>query len=245
MLLRAVKDYLRRRRLRRAGFAVHDAGPTHRAGARSGVWTVCTADLGPDSVVYSAGVGDNIAWDLDLIARFGVTVHAFDPTPACVRWIAGQSLPAGFHFHPVGVAAYDGIARFRAPHRRDGFNFAPVCPDAAPAATDIAAPVCRLSTLMRNLGHARIDVLKLDIEGGEYEVLEDLLRWKLPVRQILVEFHHNFPTISFARTESALRMLTAADYQLFHVSPRGLELSFRLMSTAETRYSPQLASSSS
>jgi hypothetical protein len=49
----------------------------------------------------------------------------------------------------------------------------------------------------------------------------------LPVRQLLVEFHHNFPTIPFARTEKAVRALNAAGYQLFHVSERGLELSFR------------------
>jgi hypothetical protein len=85
--------------------------------------------------------------------------------------------------------------------------------------------VRRLSTLMRELGHDAVDVLKLDIEGGEYEVLDDLLRERLPVRQLLVEFHHNFPAIPFARTEAALRALKGAGYELFHVSERGLEVS--------------------
>jgi FkbM family methyltransferase len=227
MLLRSVKNYLRRRRLQKAGFVPRDVGPTFRAGARSGVWTVSTAGLGPDSVVYSVGVGDNVAWDLALIERFGVTVHAFDPTPACVGWVGRQSLPTAFRFHPVGVAARDGVARFRAPRR--GFNYLPAGVDEAAAA---AAPVRRISTLMRDLGHDHLDVLKLDIEGGEYEVLDDLLREKLPVEQLLVEFHHNFRSIPFARTEGAVRALSAAGYQLFHVSERGLELSFQHASAA-------------
>lgn len=231
MLLHPVKNYLRRRRLQAAGFAPRDVGPTFRAGARSGVWTVCTAGLGPDSVVYSAGVGDNVAWDLALIERFGATVHAFDPTPACVRWVAGQQLPARFRFHPVGLAARDGVARFRAQRRPGGFNFTPADPSDPTAVT---APVRRLSTLMRELGHSRIDVLKLDIEGCEYDVLADLLGEAVPVRQILVEFHHNLPGVPFARTESALRALRAAGYELFHVSERGLEVSLLRTSSAPT-----------
>jgi FkbM family methyltransferase len=224
MLLRPLKNYLRRRRLQAAGFVPREVGPTFRAGARSGVWTVCTTDLRTDSIVYSIGVGDNIAWDLALIERFGVTVHAFDPTPASIGWIAKQSLPPRFCFHPVGVASQDGIAHFRAPRRPGGFNFIPTGRDDVGA---IAAPVRRLSTLMADLGHSHIDVLKLDIEGGEYEVLADMPGESLPVRQVLVEFHHNLPTIPFARTETALRALTGAGYRLFHISERGLELSFQ------------------
>jgi hypothetical protein len=41
--------------------------------------------------------------------------------------------------------------------------------------------------------HARLDVLKIDIEGSEYEVLEDWIRrsW-FPMDQLLVEFHQRF-----------------------------------------------------
>ena len=35
--------------------------------------------LDPGSVVYSVGVGDNISFDLDLIARVGCAVHGIDP----------------------------------------------------------------------------------------------------------------------------------------------------------------------
>ena len=66
-------------------------------GSLNGAWPVCTGWLQPDAVVYSVGVGDDISFDRDLIARFGVTIHAFDPTPASRDWLAKQTLPATFN----------------------------------------------------------------------------------------------------------------------------------------------------
>jgi hypothetical protein len=53
------------------------------------------------------------------------------------------------------------------------------------------APFYKLSTIMRMLGHERIDFLKMDIEGGEFvslPVLTELPKEKRP-RQIAVEIH--------------------------------------------------------
>src|SRR2546422_4337553 len=71
-------------------------------------WCVAHTALRKDSVVYSLGVGTDISFDLELIARTGVVVHAFDPTPRSVEWIRNQHLPIEFVFHEVGVADYDG-----------------------------------------------------------------------------------------------------------------------------------------
>jgi hypothetical protein len=86
--------------------------------------------------------------------------------------------------------------------------------------------VRRLSSLMAELGHDRIDVLKMDIEGGEYGAIDDFLAAGVRPGQVLVEFHHNLPGVPFARTLGAIHSLEGAGYRLFHVSRRGLELSF-------------------
>ena len=36
-----------------------------------------------------------------------------------------------------------------------------------------------------------IDLLKLDIEGAEYDVIDDVLNEKLSIKQICLEFHCN------------------------------------------------------
>jgi FkbM family methyltransferase len=221
MLFRALKLAWRRYRLARHNVARQCVVPIHRAGARSGVWTVCPTMLGPDSIVYSFGVGDNIAWELDLIERFGATVHAFDPTPASAAWVRRQALPDKFHFWPLGIAGHDGSCCFRLPRRGSRFNYHP-----APFGTGVGLPVRRLATIRADLGHERIDVLKMDVEGAEYAVLDDLLKNGPLAAQVLVEFHHHFPGVGIGATVRAVAGLNAAGYRVFHISERGLELSF-------------------
>lgn len=222
-MFRLIKDWYRRGLATRHGVVADLQADTFTAGERSGVWTVIPHGLGPDSVVYSFGVGDNLAWELAMIDCFGLTVHAFDPTPASVAWVARQPLPEPLRFHPVGLAGHDGALRFDLPRRGSRFNFRP---SAAGASTSIEAPVARLSTLRSQLGHARIDVLKMDIEGGEYDAIDDLLACGVLPRQLLVEFHHHFPGVGVEKTGRAVHALRRAGYRIFHVSARGLEVSF-------------------
>jgi FkbM family methyltransferase len=225
-MLRAIKNYFRRRQLTRRGIVCQRTLATLTSGDRSGVWTVWPDLLGRHSVVYSFGVGDNLAWDLAMTARFGMTLHAFDPTPASAAWVASQSLPSGLFFHPTGLAGHDGMLRLALPCRGSRFNFRPVAQSPQPQGNIVEVPVSRLATHLELLGHDHLDVLKLDIEGGEYAALDDLLASHIPVHQILVEFHHHFPGIGIARTERAVKALADAGYEIFHISDRGLEMSF-------------------
>lgn len=219
----ALKDWRRRRLLQRAGVGVEVTVPTFAAGARSGIWVVDPRRLGPQAVVYSVGVGDNIAWDLAMIERFGCTVHGFDPTPRAAAFVDRQRLPPQFVFHRLGLAAHDGSQAFAAPRKAGDVNY-------RPGVGELRAPVRRLATLARDLGHRRVDVLKLDIEGGEYEVLPDVLASGLCVQQLLIEFHHGQHGIAFAATARALAQLRDAGFSIFHLSRRGLE--FSLLHTA-------------
>ncbi|MCI0358483.1 MAG: hypothetical protein L0211_08375, partial [Planctomycetaceae bacterium] len=103
MVLKLLKLTIRRHRLARAKVLDETA---HRP-TRVGDWALVTEPLHAGSVVYSFGVGDNVAWDLAMIRQFGCTVHAFDPTPASIAWIARQSLPPEFVFHDVGISNFD------------------------------------------------------------------------------------------------------------------------------------------
>jgi hypothetical protein len=78
---------------------------TLRLGNKSADWTISPLNLSERSVVYSLGVGEDISFDLELIKRFAVTVHAFDPTPRSIAWLANQALPARFRFQGRQVVA--------------------------------------------------------------------------------------------------------------------------------------------
>jgi FkbM family methyltransferase len=194
-------------------------------GTEYGGHAVCPTRLTPESVIYSVGVGEDISFDLELIERYGVTVHAFDPTPRSIAWIEAQSLGSRFKMHGVGVADYDGTASFAPPP--DPTHISHTLMD-RPETEDRAfeVPVKRLQTLMAELGHTQLDVLKMDIEGAEYGVLEQLLAEGPHVPQILVEFHHQFPSIGVQRTRSMIETLHGAGYRIFSISDGGHEYSF-------------------
>jgi FkbM family methyltransferase len=196
-----------------------------RLGRGDGEWCICPDSIKPDSVVYSFGVGWDISFDEALIKLYGVEVHAFDPTPIAREWLEKREKPAGFHFHPYGLANYDGVAEFALPVSH-GVSFTLL--------TDVASrlsakgDVCRLGTIMSRLGHDRVHLLKLDIEGAEYDVIPDLVALAPRVDQLLVEFHHRLLNgeSGLDRTRQALKALDEAGFRLFAVSPRGYEYSF-------------------
>jgi FkbM family methyltransferase len=198
--------------------------PTVLLGDPGGRWSIVPDGLGPGAVVYALGVGTDISFERDLIARYHVTVHAFDPTPISLQWAADQPLPKGFTLHPYGVADFDGVATFAAPRKRKFASFSLV--RAEGVGPSVEAPVRRLRTLVDLLDLPEPDVLKMDIEGAEYTVLPDLLSAGFRPRQILVEFHHRWREVGPRRTRQALALLAAHDYRIVHVSDNGMEYGF-------------------
>src|SRR6185436_3245764 len=148
MLLKYLKQKFRQYRLRSAG--VLDDTPYHPA--MVGDWPVWPDAIHPGSVVYSFGVGDNIAWDRAMIERFGVKVHAFDPTPASIAWLRSQQLPKQFVFHDCGISYYDGTMNFYPPSRDNNPHYSQERRgrlfDNRPP---VQGKVHRLTTIMRKL----------------------------------------------------------------------------------------------
>jgi FkbM family methyltransferase len=203
-----------------------DSGIAHqRFGSVYGGWDLVTKDLHPGSVIYSFGVGKDVSFDLELIQRFGVTVHAFDPTPGSIIWVEQQSLPREFVLHKYGLAASDGQVTFYPPENPEHISHSMLEKTSTNSRT-ISVPVKCLRSIMHELGHTSIDVLKMDIEGAEYEVLDDVFRCKLFPGQILVEFHHRFTGEGIGITRRAVSSLKKSGYRLFSVSATVEEFCF-------------------
>lgn len=223
MVLKLLKQALRTHRLRRA--QVVDS--TECRVERIGDWSLWTEPLHESSVVYSFGVGDNVAWDRAMIERFGCTVHAFDPTPASIAWVRSQSLPPQFVFHELGLSDFDGELPFYPPRKAGSTHFSQERRGGwFDSQQPVVGKVRRLTTIMQSLGHMRIDVLKLDIEGSEFEAIPDILASGIEIGQLLVEIHYHFAGRSFRAGMDLVRQIKGSGMQCIHVSPRGLEFSF-------------------
>lgn len=191
-------------------------------GTDYGGYAVIPELLAPGTLVYSAGIGEDISFDLALIERFGCVVHAFDPTPRSLAWLATQKLPPSFTAHGYGIAHFDGTASFAPPKNPAHVSHSAL---SGHEGARVEFPVKRLKSVLAELGHERFDVLKLDIEGAEYEVLEDLVRSVPLPRQLMVEFHHGTGGVKLERTEAALDQLAAAGYRVFEARATGREFS--------------------
>ena len=107
-------------------------------------------------------------------------------------------------------------------------------PDAAiarSASHAVRCQVCRLVTLLKRIGASRVNLLKMDIEGSEYEVIEDMLTGDIRPSQLLVEYHyrHEFGEEDLvARTVESVASLRRAGYRVFGRLPSGMEFSMCL-----------------
>lgn len=193
--------------------------PLARLGTEYGGYVLDSSMMRNNAVFYSLGIGEDISFDLSAIERFGAAVEAFDPTPKVKKWVASQSLPDQFHFHDSGIADFDGEAAFYLPPKKDWVSHSMI--SARQYSREcLRLPVMRLSTAMQRLRHSQIDVLKIDIEGAEYRVIEDLVREHIPVRQLLVEFHHRLSSFGIGDTRRALSLLEGYGMKISYVCPR-------------------------
>lgn len=188
-------------------------------GSEYGGYGIDSSEIRQDSIVYSLGVGEDIFWDLAMIQRYGVAIHAFDPTPRVKEWLGLQILPEQFHFHDVGIADVDGEGIFYLPPRPDFISHS-IVRARQYSKESIRVPMIRLRTAMQRFGHDRIDILKMDIEGAEYAVLGDMVKQKIRVSQILVEFHHRLSSIGTSETRRTLALLERYGMRIAYVCPR-------------------------
>jgi len=194
-------------------------------GSESEGWCVASDVLSSNSIVYSIGIGNDVSFDLSLIERYNAHVFAYDPTPESIEWVRQQDLPDSFRFFGVGLAHYDGTAQFFRARKESNICHS-MQPRKETVENAIEVPVKRFETLCKENNHSHIDLLKMDIEGAEYEVIEDIMTSSITIDQILVEFHHRFKDISTRETRKAIARMNRLGYHIFFVSLKGREYSF-------------------
>lgn len=124
--------------------------------------------LGPDSLVLD--IGANAGEFAHICARYGATVHCFEPDPkvnACLRRNIAQLNNATAH--DIVIYKEDGEVSFGlAPDRADS---SVIFGDKVPVVKKKAQTV---ASFCRENGIAHVDFIKCDAEGAEPEVLEGI-----------------------------------------------------------------------
>ncbi len=192
-----------RARLRRVwDRALSSSHPGNRRLGGASPWTVRADLIQRGSTVISGGVGKDISFELQLVRQFECRIHLFDPSPT---GIATMALPENthplIHFYPVGLAGENGSHEFARP-LNDGEGSFRVASGSS-SDDNIAFRCVKISDFVKQQSIDDITILKLDIEGFEYSVLNDVVSKSIPCRQICVEFHHFLPGHSLRDTLTA------------------------------------------
>lgn len=180
---RELKKYVRLRQVRRAGLAYEPPNFLYRP------------ELSPTSVVIDGGCSYQADFSVLLMRRHGVRAFGVDPTrkhSAALRELEKDSQGRFVHV-PCAIAAQDGVLTFTESQTNESGSLLQdhvnVIQDET---TSYEVKAVTLPSLLKAIGVDAVDLLKLDLEGAEYELLGGVTREQLqPFRQVFVEFHHH------------------------------------------------------
>jgi len=201
--------------------------------------------LDKQSVCYCIGAGEDISFDIELQTMYDCEVVIFDPTPYGINHFeelkrhvaAGQPFRtkaehhpytyridaeqmARIKFVPIGVWDRKTTLTLHDPQREDYPSYSALL--FSESAKTMQAPVDRLASLMADLGHGAVDLVKIEIEGAEYKVIETIIEDRLDIKAILVEFDEVYNPKDKAyhfRIKQACSALRKAGYVLAHSTP--------------------------
>ncbi len=115
-------------------------------------------------------------------------MHCFEPTPSSVdllkRNLGGHE---NIHIHPIGLSDFTGSAFLNLHPKNSGQNT--IAGEKSADGENIEIPIHGASDAFEQLGLSYIDILKIDTEGCEVQILENLGPRLSYVGIVLLEYH--------------------------------------------------------
>lgn len=169
----------------------------------------------PKCVIYSFGSNADVGYETAISNRTSCEIHVFDPTIPKDK--VQPLLPAGTKFHEIGLAGHTGIIDY----------------DGGGLYKSGRYRVSTVQDIMERLGHAKINVLKIDIEGAEYDTIEALAKSGVLAHifdEVFIEFHWR----NLSATVQTFNYMMGAGFRIFSQEPN---LFFREQPSAGIEYS--------
>ncbi|WP_026663146.1 FkbM family methyltransferase [Butyrivibrio proteoclasticus] len=178
-------------------------------------------------IVYSFGIGEDLSFSEDMLKKFDVSIFAYDPTPKAIHFVKNHELSKNskFAFFAEGISDKDGMMAFHLPCKEERVSGSCIVHEGL-MEDSIEVPMHSLQTILKKNGHSSITVLKLDIEGSEFSVIENLRAKDFVFDQLCVEIHDRFFEDGYERVYRLCKKMIEMDYSLISISDSCEELTF-------------------
>ena len=174
--------------------------------------------LDESSIIYCIGAGEDISHDIEIANKLKSNIYIIDPTPRAIKHYEyvknvlegkdkiiydkkfGGGNPYDYWkiilenkidtnkiiYKNCGIGSEEGIHKFYLPSNEEYVSCSLV--EGMKSKKYINVNVKKLRSIMNEYGHNKIDLLKMDIEGSECDVIEDMLKEEIYPKYLAVEF---------------------------------------------------------
>ena len=211
-------------------------------GTPYGGWTIPKNYLNEDSIVYCFGAGEDISFDIGVATKYQCSVKIFDPTPRAkqhydsiienvtngnkasinnsdVYYNLSKEDLSLLEFIELGLWDKKETLKFYSPKNENHVSHSIL--NLQKTEKYFNADVDRLFSIMKSNSISKIDLLKIDIEGAEYKVLESIVNDNLDIGVICVEydeFNCHLDNQYKNRIKDSIYNLKKNNYELINIS---------------------------
>jgi len=193
-------------------------------GTEYGGWMLNLNLVPVGSTIISAGVGEDISFDVELINQRQCKIIGIDPTLKSHLFIEKQTNLNNFMLLKKALTSLDDdIVKLYKQKNPNYVSESTLSTHHSVLNFDsYYAVTINLKKMFE--GYENISVVKMDIEGSEYDVLQSLEHIPDSVKQICVEFHHFCTDKTLEDTKAMVKILANLGFKNFIEKPSTKQL---------------------